>query len=37
VKADVSIQSDCDAMPKATADRFGAIDILVNDCGMNVH
>lgn len=34
VKTDVTIQDDCDAMAKAAVERFGAIDILVNNAAM---
>jgi NAD(P)-dependent dehydrogenase (short-subunit alcohol dehydrogenase family) len=34
VNTDVTIQADCDALAKATADRFRAIDILVNNAAM---
>jgi NAD(P)-dependent dehydrogenase (short-subunit alcohol dehydrogenase family) len=34
VKTDVSSQDDCDAMAKAAADRFGTIDILVNNAAI---
>jgi NAD(P)-dependent dehydrogenase (short-subunit alcohol dehydrogenase family) len=32
VETDVTIQEKCDAMAKAAVDRFGRIDILVNQC-----
>lgn len=34
VKTDVSNQNSCDAMAKAAADRFGTIDILVNNAAI---
>lgn len=34
VKTDVTRQDQCDAMAKAAADRFGRIDILVNNAAM---
>jgi NAD(P)-dependent dehydrogenase (short-subunit alcohol dehydrogenase family) len=34
VKTDVSKQEECDAMAKAAVDRFGAIDILVNNAAI---
>jgi NAD(P)-dependent dehydrogenase (short-subunit alcohol dehydrogenase family) len=34
VKTDVSKQEECDAMAKAAADRFGRIDILVNNAAI---
>ncbi len=34
VKADVTSQDDCDAMAKAAVERFGTIDILVNNAAM---
>jgi len=34
VKTDVSKQEECDAMAKAEVDRFGAIDILVNNAAI---
>jgi NAD(P)-dependent dehydrogenase (short-subunit alcohol dehydrogenase family) len=34
VKADVTRQDECDAMAKAAVDRFGAIDILINNAAM---
>jgi NAD(P)-dependent dehydrogenase (short-subunit alcohol dehydrogenase family) len=34
VKADVSNQSECDAMAKAASERFGSIDILVNNAAI---
>ena len=34
VKTDVTRQDQCDAMAKAAADRFGSIDILVNNAAM---
>jgi NAD(P)-dependent dehydrogenase (short-subunit alcohol dehydrogenase family) len=34
VKTDVTRQDQCDAMAKAAADRFGGIDILVNNAAM---
>jgi NAD(P)-dependent dehydrogenase (short-subunit alcohol dehydrogenase family) len=34
VKTDVTSQNDCDAMAKTAMDRFGTIDILVNNAAM---
>jgi NAD(P)-dependent dehydrogenase (short-subunit alcohol dehydrogenase family) len=34
VKADVTKQEECDAMAKAAVDRFGKIDILINNAAM---
>jgi NAD(P)-dependent dehydrogenase (short-subunit alcohol dehydrogenase family) len=34
VKTDVSKQASCDAMAKAAVDRFGGIDILINNAGI---
>ncbi|NIR13815.1 MAG: SDR family NAD(P)-dependent oxidoreductase, partial [Desulfobacterales bacterium] len=34
VKTDVTRQEQCDAMAKAAVDRFGSIDILVNNAAM---
>jgi NAD(P)-dependent dehydrogenase (short-subunit alcohol dehydrogenase family) len=34
VKTDVTIQDDCDAMVKAALDRFGTVDILVNNAAL---
>jgi NAD(P)-dependent dehydrogenase (short-subunit alcohol dehydrogenase family) len=34
VKADVTSQADCDAMAKAVVDRFGKIDVLINNAGI---
>ena len=34
IKTDVTSQNDCDAMSKAAMDRFGAIDILVNNAAI---
>ena len=34
MKTDVSKQDQCDALAKAAMDRFGAIDILINNAGM---
>jgi len=34
VKCDIAKQEDCDALAKAAADRFGGIDILVNNAAM---
>lgn len=34
VKTDVTKQEDCDAMAKAAVDRFGSIDILVNNAAI---
>ncbi len=34
VKTDVTNQDECDAMAKATLDRFGSIDILVNNAAI---
>jgi NAD(P)-dependent dehydrogenase (short-subunit alcohol dehydrogenase family) len=36
VKTDVTKQDQCDAMAKAAVDRFGAIDILINNAGVLV-
>ena len=36
VKTDVTKQGQCDALAKAAMDRFGAIDVLVNNAGMLV-
>ncbi len=36
LKTDVRKQQQCDALAKAAMDRFGAIDILVNDAGILV-
>jgi NAD(P)-dependent dehydrogenase (short-subunit alcohol dehydrogenase family) len=36
VKTDVRKQDQCDALAKAAIDRFGSIDILVNDAGVLV-
>jgi len=36
VKTDVTRQDQCDAMAKAAVDRFGAIDILINNAGVLV-
>lgn len=36
VKTDVTKQDQCNAMAKAAIDRFGAIDILINNAGMLV-
>lgn len=34
VKTDVTKQEECDALAKAAADRFGSIDILINNAAM---
>lgn len=34
VKTDVSKQASCDAMARAAVDRFGSIDILINNAGI---
>ncbi len=36
VKADVTKQDQCNALAKAAVDRFGSVDILVNDAGILV-
>ncbi|MDR1727016.1 MAG: SDR family oxidoreductase [Acidobacteriota bacterium] len=36
VKTDVTVQAECDAAAKVAAERFGGIDILVNDAGVLV-
>jgi NAD(P)-dependent dehydrogenase (short-subunit alcohol dehydrogenase family) len=36
VKTDVTKQDQCNALAKAAADRFGSIDILINDAGILV-
>jgi NAD(P)-dependent dehydrogenase (short-subunit alcohol dehydrogenase family) len=36
VKTDVTKQDQCDALAKAAVDRFGAIDILINNAGILV-
>jgi len=36
VKTDITKQDQCNALAKAAADRFGSIDILVNDAGILV-
>lgn len=36
VKTDVTCQAQCDALAKAAVERFGRIDILVNDAGVLV-
>ncbi|MDR0843544.1 MAG: SDR family oxidoreductase, partial [Acidobacteriota bacterium] len=36
VKTDVTFQEQCDAMAKIAVERFGGIDILVNDAGVLV-
>jgi len=36
VKTDVTKQDQCDAMAKAAIDRFGAVDILINNAGVLV-
>ena len=36
VKTDVTKQDQCDALAKAAADRFGGIDILINNAGVLV-
>jgi len=36
VKTDVTKQDECDALAKAAADRFGGIDILINNAGVLV-
>ncbi|NPV54372.1 MAG: glucose 1-dehydrogenase [Firmicutes bacterium] len=37
IRADVTNESDVDAMVKATLDRFGKIDILINNAGIVKH
>jgi short-subunit dehydrogenase len=36
VKTDVTIQSDCENMVKETIDKFGKIDILINNAGISM-
>jgi NAD(P)-dependent dehydrogenase (short-subunit alcohol dehydrogenase family) len=35
--ADVSVESDCEAMVQAAVDSFGGLDILVNNAGISKH
>ena len=35
--ADVSVESDCEAMVRAAVDTFGGLDILVNNAGISKH
>ena len=36
-RTDVSIEADCKALIAATVERFGRIDVLVNNAGMSAH